>query len=222
MTVRGVLQVHSAPPALSPHIEWAVAGILGVAVIMPWVDQPASPGALRAELSWQGRPGAAGAITSALAGWHLVRFEVTEEASPGCDAVRYSCTPSLGIFSAVMSANGDVLIPEGRLRAVMTLASASVPAGFAGSGSGSIVTIGAAGSAASAAGSAPAAVMTDEAAPGGGIRGLRDLHDPRHPALGGSLEAELSLLLGQPWDDELEPFRHAAAGAPVRWLHATG
>ena len=23
-------------------------------------------------------------------------------------------------------------------------------------------------------------------------------------------------------DDELEPFRHAAAGAPVRWLHATG
>ena len=41
-------------------------------------------------------------------------------------------------------------------------------------------------------------------------------------ALGGSLEAELSLLLGQPWDDELEPFRHAAEGAPVRWLHATG
>jgi hypothetical protein len=44
----------------------------------------------------------------------------------------------------------------------------------------------------------------------------------RHPALGGSLEAELALLLGQPWDDELEPFRHAAEGAPVRWLHATG
>jgi hypothetical protein len=51
---------------------------------------------------------------------------------------------------------------------------------------------------------------------------LRDAHGPRHPALGGSLEAELALLLGQPWDDELEPFRHAADGAPVRWLHATG
>ena len=70
VTVRGVLQVHSAPPALSPHIEWAVAGVLGMAVTMPWVDQPASPGALRAELNWQGRPGAGGAITSALAGWH--------------------------------------------------------------------------------------------------------------------------------------------------------
>jgi Protein of unknown function (DUF3145) len=51
---------------------------------------------------------------------------------------------------------------------------------------------------------------------------LRDEHGPRHPALGGSLEAELSLLLGQPWDDELESFRHAGAGAPVRWLNATG
>ena len=29
-------------------------------------------------------------------------------------------------------------------------------------------------------------------------------------------------LLGRPWDAELEPFRCAAEGAPVRWLHATG
>jgi hypothetical protein len=56
----------------------------------------------------------------------------------------------------------------------------------------------------------------------GGMDTLRDRYSPRHPALGGSLEAELALLLGQPWDDELEPFRHAADGAPVRWLHATG
>ena len=26
-------------------------------------------------------------------------------------------------------------------------------------------------------------------------------------------------LLGKPWDDELEPFRYAGEGAPVRWLH---
>jgi hypothetical protein len=194
VTVRGVLQVHSAPPALSPHVEWAVAGIIGVPVSLPWVDQPASPGAVRTELAWQGRPGASGAITSALAGWSLLRFEVTEEASPGCDAVRYSCTPTLGTYSAVTSANGDILIPEGRLRAAMTLAAASAP-GRPGS---------------------------DRAAADDGAGRLRDRHGPRHPALGGSLEEELALLLGQPWDDELEPFRHAAAGAPVRWLHATG
>jgi hypothetical protein len=181
VAVRGVLQVHSAPPALIPHVEWAVAGVLSVHVSMPWVDQPAAPGALRAELDWQGSPGTSGAITSALAAWSRLRFEATEEASPGCDAVRYSYTPSLGTFCAVTSANGDILVPEGRLRAAMALASA-----------------------------------------GDGVPALRDVHAPRHPALGGSLEAELCLLLGQPWDDELEPFRHAAEGAPVRWLHATG
>ena len=30
---------------------------------------------------------------------------------------------------------------------------------------------------------------------------------------------EIDRLLGKPWDDELETFRHAGDGAPVRWLH---
>jgi hypothetical protein len=166
VSVRGVLQIHSAPPAMCPHIEWAAAGVLGVAVSLPWVGQPAAPGSMRAELSWQARPGTAGAITSALSGWTRLRFEITEEASPGCDAVRYSYTPGLGTFSAVTAANGDIVIPESRLRAAMTVAAAA--------------------------------------------------------ASGGSLEDELARLLGEPWDDELESFRCAAEGAPVRWLHATG
>jgi len=179
VTVRGVLQIHSAPPALSPHIEWAVAGIFGVPIKLHWVEQPASPGTVRTELDWEGRPGLSGEIASALASWKLLRFELTEDASPGCDAVRYSCTPTLGIFSATISASGDIMVGENRLRAVMTLARA-------------------------------------------GGRGGQEQAGPRHPALGGSLETELSLLLGEPWDAELEPFRHASAGAPVRWLHATG
>ncbi|GGP56352.1 hypothetical protein GCM10010214_32050 [Streptomyces abikoensis] len=36
---------------------------------------------------------------------------------------------------------------------------------------------------------------------------------------GTDLQAEVEKLLGKPWDDELEPFRHAGEGAPVRWLH---
>ena len=191
MSVRGVLLVHCAPPALCPHIEWAVAGVLGVPASMRWADQPASPGSVRAELQWNGRPGAAGAITSALASWNLIRFEVTEDASPGCDAVRYSHTPALGTFCAVVAANGDIVVPENRLRAAMALAASAR--------------------------SAPAAGRAD-----GGLDGLLELHGPRHPALGGSLEAELGLLLGEPWDAELEPFRRAGDGAPVRWLNATG
>ncbi len=164
MSVYGVLQVHSAPPALCPHIEWAVAGTVGAAVTMPWVSQPAAPGSLRAELTWQAKPGTAGAITSALAGWNRLRFEVTEEASPGCDGVRYSYTPNLGIFSAVTSANGDVLVPENRVRAVLALAASGAA----------------------------------------------------------TLDKELEKLLGTAWDNELEPFRRAGDGAPVRWLNATG
>ena len=164
VSVYGVLQVHSAPPALCPHIEWAVAGTVGTAVSMPWVSQPAAPGSLRAELTWKGQPGTAGAITSALAGWNRLRFEVTEEASAGCDAMRYCYTPNLGLFAATTSANGDILIPENKLRAAMS--------------------IGANGTAA--------------------------------------LQTELERLLGGAWDNELEPFRRAGDGAPVRWLNATG
>ncbi|MGH3153921.1 MAG: DUF3145 family protein, partial [Streptosporangiaceae bacterium] len=74
-------------------------------------------------------------------------------------------TPELGTFTAVTAANGDIMVPENRLRAVMTLARRT---------------------------GAP------------------------------SLEDELGLLLGTAWDNELEPFRRAADGAPVRWLNATG
>jgi hypothetical protein len=172
-----------------------VAGVLGVPVSLPWVEQPASPGALRGELLWQGRPGSSGAITSVLAGWNLLRFEVTEDASPGCDAVRYSCTPALGTFSAVVGGNGDIMVPENRLRAAISLAASARQ---------------------------PAGQPADESAADAELGSLRELHGPRHPALGGSLEDELALLLGQPWDEELEPFRRAGAGAPVRWLNATG
>jgi hypothetical protein len=165
VSAQGVLYVHSAPPALCPHIEWAVAGIVGAPVSMSWAGQPAAPGSLRAELSWQARPGTAGAITSALAGWNRLRFEVTEDSSPGCDGVRHCYTPELGTFTAATAANGDIVIAEDRLRAVLASASrvGAVP-----------------------------------------------------------IEEELNRLLGTAWDNELEPFRRAADGAPVRWLNATG
>ena len=38
----------------------------------------------------------------------------------------------------------------------------------------------------------------------------------------GELHRELRIALGQAWDDELEPFRHASDFAPVVWLHRVG
>src|SRR5690625_1761257 len=43
-----------------------------------------------------------------------------------------------------------------------------------------------------------------------------------HAADPQAMARELDLALGQAWDDELEPFRYAGAGAPVRWLHRVG
>ena len=34
-----------------------------------------------------------------------------------------------------------------------------------------------------------------------------------------TLNNEIDKLLGKPWDDELETFRHAGEGVAVRWLH---
>jgi hypothetical protein len=158
-----VLYVHSSPPALCPHIEWAVSGVLGIPVTLTWTAQPASAGALRTESAWRGRAGTAGRLAAAIRGWSLVRFEATEEPSVGSDGERYAATPSLGLFRSTMSANGDILVGEDRLRALL--------------------------------GSAPDAA---------------------------ALAHGLERLLGTDWDEELEPYREAGEGAPIRWLHAVG
>jgi Ni,Fe-hydrogenase III component G len=36
------------------------------------------------------------------------------------------------------------------------------------------------------------------------------------------LHRELRVVLGQAWDDELEPFRQASGENPVIWLHKVG
>ena len=118
----GVLYVHSCPPALCPHVEWAVAAELGVRVRLSWTDQPAAPGQLRAESRWKGRPGTAGRLAAALRGWSVLRYEVTEEPSPGVDGERYAVTPTLGVFRSTTSVNGDLLVGEDRLRALLATA----------------------------------------------------------------------------------------------------
>ena len=37
-----------------------------------------------------------------------------------------------------------------------------------------------------------------------------------------AMQEMLEELLGTDWDDELEAFRYAGDGAPVRWLHKVG
>lgn len=158
---RGVVFVHYCPRALAAHVEWALADVLGQPVGLDWSAQPVAAGSVRAELCWTGETGTAGRIVTALHGWGRVRFEVTEEPTARTEGERFSVTPGLGVFRAVVGVHGDIQVPEERLRGALARAA---------------------------------------------LNGL-------------PVEDEIARLLGAPWDAELEPFRYAGDGAPVRWLH---
>jgi hypothetical protein len=161
---RGVVYIHSAPVSLCPHIGWALESALGRRLTLDWTPQPAGQRLVRAELAWAGPAGTGARLASALRGWDHLRYEVTEDPSPGTDGSRWSHTPGLGIHHTWVSATGDALVHEDQVRAAIA----------------------------------------------------RSAGDPA------TLTAELDAVLGAAWDRELEPFRYAGEGAPVRWLHQVG
>ncbi|MCB9413335.1 MAG: DUF3145 domain-containing protein [Actinobacteria bacterium] len=154
---------------MSAHVSWALERVLDSEVNLEFTPQPALEGALRCEYAWHGTPGTGSRIATELRAFPGLRFEVTEDPTPGADGERYSCTPELGIFRATIATNGDVLVGEEQLREMLGRSMA-------------------------------ASILGEEF----------------------NMEDELELLMGRPWDDELEPFRHAGDGAPVRWLNQVG
>ena len=125
MPTRGVVYVHSAPLAVAPHVEWAIARVLGGPVRLEWAAQPADPTTRRTECSWTGQPGTGAEFVSALRGWPMLRFEVTEEPSPGYDGERYMHVPGRGLFRAAVSVSGDLLFTENQIRGVLGTARGS-------------------------------------------------------------------------------------------------
>ncbi|MBA3489963.1 MAG: DUF3145 domain-containing protein [Longispora sp.] len=122
MPTRGVVYVHSTPPAVCPHVEWAIGRVLRTPVRLEWTAQPIDSPAVRAECTWSGRPGSGTELAAALKQWPMIRFEVTEEPSPGIDGERIMFVPSRGLFRAATSANGDIVVSEDRLRTLMATA----------------------------------------------------------------------------------------------------
>ena len=116
MPTRGVVYVHSTPLAVCQHVEWAIARVLTAPVNLHWTAQPVDPGARRSECSWTGRPGTGAELAAALRQWPMIRFEVTEEPSPGVDGERFMHVPGRGLFRGTMGASGDIQIGEDRLR----------------------------------------------------------------------------------------------------------
>jgi hypothetical protein len=116
---RGMVFIHSTPTALCPHIGWALEGVLDTRVALDWTPQPAQAATMRTEFAWTGEQGTGAQLASAMRGWDGLRYEVVEEASRGSDGARWTHTPALGIHHARLSANGDVVVNEDRLRALL-------------------------------------------------------------------------------------------------------
>jgi hypothetical protein len=119
VSTRGVVYVHSSPSAVTPHVEWAVSGVLDARVVLDWSAQDAAPGQLRAECAWSGPVGTGARLAAALRAWSMLRFEVTEDPSPGTDGERFTHVPGLGLWHGRTSANGDIVIGEDQLRTAM-------------------------------------------------------------------------------------------------------
>lgn len=116
---RGVVFIHSSPAALCPHIGWALESVLGGSIRLHWTQQPLGRSLVRAEHPWAGDPGTGARIASALRTFTDLRYEVTEDPSPGVDGSRWVHTPNLGIHHTWVAANGDAVVNEDRLRAAM-------------------------------------------------------------------------------------------------------
>jgi hypothetical protein len=119
---RGVVFVHACPAAIAPHVEWALAGALGQPARLQWTAQPVAPNQLRAEASWAGPAGTGARLAAALRPWPMLVFEVTEGGTSVTDGERLAYVPGRGFHRSMVSANGDVVVGEERLRGLMTRA----------------------------------------------------------------------------------------------------
>jgi hypothetical protein len=121
-TTRGVVYLHCCPSALAPHVEWALAGVLGRPARLDWTGQPAAPMHLRAEASWTGSVGTGARLAASLRAWPMLVFEITEDATSVSDGERLAYVPGRGFHRSAVSVTGDVVVGEERLRGLLTRA----------------------------------------------------------------------------------------------------
>ncbi|MBY6351785.1 DUF3145 domain-containing protein [Rhodococcoides corynebacterioides] len=115
----GVVWIHSSPAALCPHVEWALSDALDARANLKWTAQPAQSGQLRATTEWVGPVGTGSRLAAVLRSWRMLRFEVTEDPSEGVDGERFAHVPGLGLWHGITAANGDVVVGEQRLKAIL-------------------------------------------------------------------------------------------------------
>ncbi|MBX3091316.1 MAG: DUF3145 family protein [Cryobacterium sp.] len=104
-----------------PHVSGRPSGALD-RIELQLGCQPVLQGRHARRVLLGGHWGTGARLASALRGWEHLRFEVTEDPTPGSDGGRWLHTPDLGIFYAQTDTVGNVVIPEDRIRYAMEVA----------------------------------------------------------------------------------------------------
>lgn len=123
---QGVVFVHSCPRAVVPHVQWALAKVMGSEFVVDWAPQPVDQHTVRSEIMWVGKRGTGARFASALFAFKNIRFEVTEDSDARHEGERFAATPALGLFRASIGEYGDVMVHEDRLRNVISQADLTV------------------------------------------------------------------------------------------------
>lgn len=108
------VSVLACPPAICPHVEFALSAQVHAPVSLEWSQQTALPGMLCATADGRVPIGTAGNVAARLRCLDPIWFDVIEGPMP--QGERYSYVPELGMYRADLNANGDVMVSEMRLK----------------------------------------------------------------------------------------------------------
>lgn len=115
----GLILVHDSPSFLLKQIEWSICHVLGYEPSFAWSRQPLVADHYRSEIIWEGPASAGAQLSTLLAGWRSVSFEVTQAAGAGASASRWLYSPTLGIKHRATDDVGNYLIGEEELRGAL-------------------------------------------------------------------------------------------------------
>lgn len=118
----GLVLIHAAPSHMLRQIGWSISRTLRYEAIVDWAHQPVLAAHHCSQINWQGTEELGPALTSMLAGWKQIHFEVIAEDDDGNPTSRWLYTPSLGIRHMNLDSAGNYLVGEDQLRSTLQAA----------------------------------------------------------------------------------------------------
>lgn len=122
----GEVFIHAVARTALRQVEWMLSDILDYQVPLMWANQPAKADSVRTGFAWQGEEDSGATLTSALAGWRDIFFEVIQEPFGQNGGSRWMYVPELGIKHRSIDEFGNFVIGETELRAALDRSNNSV------------------------------------------------------------------------------------------------